>query len=86
MTVRPRIYTGPGALLHPLTEQSGRILLNLSVSETNKALLLKAEGFIPLLVDSLLLHPEHPRRAQVRKTPSGPLVPPYSLHSQHRAY
>jgi hypothetical protein len=63
---------GPGAFLHPLTEQSGRVILNLSVSETNKELLLKSEGFIPLLVDSLLLHPEHPRRAQVRKMPSWP--------------
>lgn len=37
---------------------------SLCVSDTNKQLLLNCEDFIPLLVDSLLLDPEHPRRAQ----------------------
>jgi len=30
----------------------------------NKALLLRADNFIPTLVDNLLLSPEHPRRTQ----------------------
>ena len=34
---------------------------NLTVVLAQQGLLLNAEGFIPLLVDSLLLDPEHPR-------------------------
>ena len=47
----------------PLSRWSGRGILSLCVSDINKQLLLNAEGFIPLLVDSLLLDPEHPRRS-----------------------
>ena len=38
-------------------------MLNLCVSDLNKSLLLNADGFIPLLLDSLLLDPKHPRRS-----------------------
>ena len=48
---------GPGAVMWPMTAQTGRVILDLSVSETNKALLLQAKGIIPLLVSSLLLDP-----------------------------
>ena len=48
---------------YPLHERQGELILNLCVSDLNKSLLLNAEGFIPLLLDSLLLDPEHPRRS-----------------------
>ena len=44
----------------PVLGPSSR-LLSLCVSDRNKALLLTCEVFIPLLVDSLLLDPAHPR-------------------------
>ena len=53
-------YGGPFAL----RPSSGQSILNLCVSDANKLLLLKCDGFIPVLVDSLLLDPDHPIRAQ----------------------
>ena len=54
-------HRGPGATLWPMRPNHGRYILSLSISDRNKELLLSAEGFLPLLVDSLLLDPEHPR-------------------------
>ena len=45
-----------------MTGAHGQAILSLCVSDLNKQLLLASEGFIPLLVDSLLLDPEHPQR------------------------
>ena len=50
-----------GVQFFPMQRDHGQPILNLCVSDLNKQLLLNAEGFIPLLVDSLLLDPEHPR-------------------------
>ena len=36
-------------------------MLELSISDENKPLLLNNPGFIPYLVDALLLDPSHPR-------------------------
>ena len=44
-----------------MTAAHGQSILNLCVSDLNKKMLLEAKGFISLLVDSLLLDPEHPR-------------------------
>lgn len=55
-------HHGDAAQILPMSAGHGQSILNLSVSEINKDLLLNAEGFIPLLVDSLLLDPDHPRR------------------------
>ena len=52
----------------PMRHDHGQSILQLCVSDQNKGLLLSAEGFIPLLVDSLLLDPEHPRKNQVTVT------------------
>jgi hypothetical protein len=49
MTVRPRLYIG-------------RAILNLAVSDANKALLLRNPAFVAHLLDGLLLDPAHPRR------------------------
>ena len=40
----------------------GQGILSLTVSDANKELLLRADGFIRILIDSLLLDPDHPRR------------------------
>jgi hypothetical protein len=48
----------------PLTPGFAKAMLNLSVSDLNKELLLACADFIPTMVDSLLLDPEHPRRDQ----------------------
>ena len=48
----------------PLIPEYAKAMLNLSVSDMNKELLLACADFIPTMVDSLLLDPEHPRRAQ----------------------
>ena len=48
-----------------MKDDYGQPILNLCVSDTNKELLLGAEGVIPLLVDSLLLDPQHPRKDNV---------------------
>ena len=55
-------HRGPAAKAYPLKQDHGESILSLCVSDQNKGLLLNSEGFIPLLVDSLLLDPEHPRR------------------------
>ena len=47
-----------------LKSSHGLSILNLCISDANKSLLLKCDGFVPLLVDSLLLDPDHPRRAE----------------------
>ena len=47
-------------------EDHGQAMLNLSVSDVNKDLLLKADGLLALLVDSLLLDPAHPTRSDGR--------------------
>ena len=54
-------HRGDAAGLWPMKVDHGKTILNLCVSDLNKDLLLKCSGFIPLLVDSLLLDPEHPR-------------------------
>ena len=54
----------PFANMLPLKKDSFQALLCLTVSDLNKELLLKSDGLVPLLVDSLLLDPDHPRRAQ----------------------
>jgi hypothetical protein len=41
-------------------------VLNLSISDVNKALLLRADGLVPLLVDCLLLDLAHPTRSDER--------------------
>jgi len=61
-------HRGPVAALHPMTAAHGQPILNLSVSDRNKEMLLACSGFIPLLVDSLLLDPEHPRMENVALT------------------
>ncbi len=50
--------------LGPMTASYGQVILNLCVSDLNKELLLNAEGLVPLLLDLLLLDPEHPCREQ----------------------
>jgi hypothetical protein len=42
--------------------QQCRGLLNLCISDKAKLLLLEVQQFIPLLLDGLLLDPEHPRK------------------------
>ena len=54
-------HRGPRVQFLSMQADHGQPILNLCVSDLNKQLLLNAEGFIPLLVDSLLLDPEHPR-------------------------
>ncbi len=56
-------HRGDVASLFPMLPTHGQALLSLCVSDTNKELLLTTEGLIPLLVDSLLLDPEHPRKS-----------------------
>ena len=51
-----------------MTAGHGCSILNLTVSDINKKMLLEAKGFISLLVDSLLLDPEHPRMQNVTLT------------------
>ena len=55
-------HRGVVASLFPMLPTHGQAILSLCVSDINKELLLNAEGFIPLLVDSLLLDPQHPRQ------------------------
>ncbi len=52
------------AAINPMTDYSGKVMLQLCISDTNKELLLRAQRFVPVLVDSLLLDEAHPRRAQ----------------------
>ena len=52
---------GQAASIFPLEEDECRGILNLTVSDINKEMLLNADRLIPVLVDSLLLDPEHPR-------------------------
>lgn len=42
----------------------GQALLHLSVSDINKQLLLQSENLLPVMISSLLLDPDHPRRSQ----------------------
>ena len=56
-------HKGQYAQVFPIGEDAGQAIVCLSVSDTNKELLLSAEGFIPLLIDSLLLDPEHSRKS-----------------------
>lgn len=56
-------HRGPYASIYAMREDHGVPLLSLCVSDENKQLLLASEvGFIEILVDSLLLDLEHPRR------------------------
>lgn len=48
-----------------MQEDHGKAILSLCISDLNKELLLGVAGFIPLLVDSLLLDPDHPRMENV---------------------
>lgn len=54
-------HRGAAATCFPMTAAYGHSILNLCVSDLNKRLLLNCNGFLPLLVDSLLLDPRHPR-------------------------
>ena len=54
-------HRGAMAALYTMKSDYGQAILSLCVSDRNKALLLTCEVFIPLLVDSLLLDPAHPR-------------------------
>lgn len=45
-----------------LAANTGRGMLNLCISDCSKQMLLNNRGFIPHLVDGLLLNPEHPRK------------------------
>ena len=60
--VEVKRHRGHYATISPMKQHHGLSILSLCVSDNNKQLLLNSEGFIPLLVDSLLLDPEHPRR------------------------
>jgi len=51
----------PGDIVE-LQLQQCRGLLNLCISDVAKQMLLNNTGFISLLIDGLLLDPEHPRR------------------------
>ena len=51
-----------GSLLQ-LTSNAGRGMLNLCISDVAKQMLLSNAGFIPHVVDGLLLNPEHPRKS-----------------------
>ena len=53
---------GTSASFFPLWEDAGQGILNLTVSDINKEMLLNADRLIPILVDSLFLDPEHPVR------------------------
>jgi hypothetical protein len=55
-------HRGPAAGFYPMLPTHGQSILSLCISDKNKELLLASEGFIALLVDSLLLDPEHPRQ------------------------
>ena len=57
-------HHGSVAGLWPLTARYGRSILNLCISDANKLLLLRCDDFIRVIVDSLLLDADHPRRAQ----------------------
>jgi hypothetical protein len=54
-------HRGPAGTIVPMKEDYGQSMLSLCVSDRNKELLLSCEGFILVLVDSLLLDPAHPR-------------------------
>ena len=47
----------------PMMPDHGRAILHLTVSDANKNLLLNVDGLLRVLVDALLLDPEHPQRA-----------------------
>eukprot|EP01050_Picozoa_sp_SAG11_P016558 SAG11_NODE_2274_length_3591_cov_3.168671_3_plen_456_part_00 len=55
-------HRGYYASFYAMREDHGTALLSLTVSDINKQLLLSNVDFIPILVDSLLLDSEHPRR------------------------
>jgi len=56
-------HHGPYADAFALEAGDGQSILSLTIgADANKSMLLKADGFLPLLVSSLLLDPEHPRR------------------------
>ena len=57
-------HRGDTSSLIGLQTHHCQAILSLTVSDANKELLLLADGFIRILVDSLLLDPEHPRRTQ----------------------
>eukprot|EP01043_Picozoa_sp_COSAG02_P026254 COSAG02_NODE_1506_length_12232_cov_420.616088_17_plen_143_part_00 len=61
--VQVKDHCGELANYFPMKEDYAQTLLHLCVSDVNKQLLLNCDGFIPLMVDSLLLNPQHPRRA-----------------------
>ena len=47
----------------PMMPDHGRAILHLTVSDANKNLLLNVDSLLRVLVDALLLDPEHPQRA-----------------------
>ena len=73
-------HRGYFASIFGMRADHGHPILALCVSDINKQLLLNSEGFIPILVDSLLLDPEHPRRDDSpgagRKTDFDAVAPP----------
>ena len=52
-----------------------RGLLNLCISDTAKQMLLHNSGFIPLLLDGLLLRPDHPRKGTDEQVKAAVQVP-----------
>ena len=53
---------GTSCFFYPMREDSGQSILSLAISDINKELLIASPGFISVLVDSLLLDPQHPQR------------------------
>ena len=73
-------HRGYFASIYAMRADHGHAILALCVSDVNKQLLLNSEGFIPILVDSLFLDLEHPRRDDSpgagRKTDFDVVAPP----------
>jgi hypothetical protein len=63
--VQMKGHRGPLAGLWPMRADHGQTIVNLCTSDLNKQLLLTCEECIPMLVDSLLLDPEHPRMENI---------------------
>jgi hypothetical protein len=58
--LRSERMSGPSAIFFPLHEGFALSLKNLCVSDANKLLLLRADGMLRVVVDALLLDPDHP--------------------------
>jgi hypothetical protein len=67
-------HRGPVAGMWPFNVRYRWSILNMCISDADKSLLLRCEDFIRVLVDSLFLEPDHPRRAHVDFGTVAPLV------------